>query len=62
MIPLAEAAKRFGCSVQTIRNWIFAGKITYSKIGGRYYISEKTIEETMKPLQYEQKCRSKAVS
>jgi excisionase family DNA binding protein len=44
MLTVAEAARRTGRHPETIRRWIWSGRIRAEKVGGRHLISEAELE------------------
>ena len=49
LITPAQAAKILGITVQTVRQWIVRGKISYIRVGGRYRLNESKVLEMMVP-------------
>lgn len=43
LIPIKEASKMLGISYKTIYEWLNNGKISYTKIGGRYYLTQEQL-------------------
>jgi len=50
-ISVAEAAKRLGCTTQTVRNWLQAGKLTGHQTGKRriWHIDEASVPQPTRP-------------
>jgi len=44
MLTVAEAARRTGRHPETIRRWIWSGRIRAEKVGGRHLIPESELE------------------
>lgn len=43
-LTTGQAARRIGVSLQTIKNWIAAGKLPAKKVGGRYYVPRDAVQ------------------
>ena len=50
-ITVAEAAKRLGCTTQTVRNWLLAGKLTGYQSGKRriWHVDEASVTPLIRP-------------
>jgi len=45
VITVEELAVIFGLAPQTIRNWIALGKIPHVKVGRRYFLQRRSVQE-----------------
>ena len=47
---LAKAAPQMGYSLGTLRSYVKLGKLATTKVGGRHYVSETTINNHLKGI------------
>lgn len=45
MLTVVEAARRIGRHPETIRRWIWSGRIRAEKVGGRHLIPESELDQ-----------------
>lgn len=44
LMPLKEACKLVGVSYKTLYSWVKKNKVSYTKVGNRYYLSQEQLE------------------
>jgi excisionase family DNA binding protein len=57
---IPEAAKQIGLSTITIRRMIYTKKISYRKIGARYFFTEADLTEFVEASRHPMRCQETA--
>lgn len=44
LMPLKEACKLVGVSYKTLYSWVKKNKVSYTRVGNRFYLSQEQLE------------------